>query len=377
MRVQDDNRWRAASRALVLALLGLFSCPGQVALAAPVRLKELADVQGVRKNQLLGYGLVVGLSGTGDTERVLFTAQSVSGMLGRLGIRIDPREVRVRNVAAVMVTTTLPAFTRPGSQLDIQVSSIGNARSLSGGTLLMTPLKGADGQVYAVGQGPVQTGGYQARVAGSAFQKNQPTAGRVPGGATVERAVHFDLSDGPLVLQLKEPDFTNAARVVAAVNQLLGDGAAKAEDAAAITVTVPEERKGQVVALLGELEALEIDADQRARIVVSERTGTIVAGGMVRLRPAMVVHGSLKVAVEKAPATSQPGPFSLGQTVPQSQGRVDASEAPAKAVPLDATTSVSELADALNLLGATARDLISILQALKAAGALDAEIVVM
>jgi flagellar P-ring protein FlgI len=358
-----------------IAVLLLLSAP---ALAAPVRVKELIDVQGVRENALFGYGLVVGLSGTGDSERVFFTSQSISGMLGRLGIRIDPRDVRVRNVAAVMVTARLPGFARPGTRIDVNVSSIGNARSLAGGVLLVTPLTGPDGAVYALSQGPVQAGGFEVSAAGSRIQKNQPTSGTVPGGGTVERAVAPDLEKQPLLLGLRRPDFTTSTRIAAAVNKSLGSEDARALDPAAVEVKIPAAFKGRVVALVAQLEALEVDPDQRARIVVSERTGTIVAGQGVRIRPVAVAHGGLQITVSQTPFVSQPQPFSQGgRTVAGKQAAVDARESTKAAVALPATTSVEDLVKALNLLGASPRDLIAVLQAMKAADAIDADLEVM
>jgi flagellar P-ring protein precursor FlgI len=342
-----------------------------------VRVKDLADVQGVRENALYGYGLVVGLAGTGDSERVFFTSQSISGMLGRLGIRIDPREVRVRNVAAVMVTARLPSFARPGTRIDVNVSSMGNARSLAGGVLLVSPLTGPDGIVYAVAQGPVQAGGFEAHAAGSQIQKNQPTSGSVPGGASIERAVTPDLEKAPILLGLRRPDFTTSLRIANAINENLKEEAARALDPASIEVKVPAAFKGKVVGLLAQLEALEVDPDQRARIVVSERTGTIVAGQGVRIRPVAVAHGGLQIAVSQQPIVSQPGAFSQGKTVQAKAATVDVKESTKTAVALPSTTSVDDLVKALNLLGVGPRDLIAVLQAMKAAGAIDADLEVM
>jgi len=367
----------ATATATATALLALALFTALPARAA--RLKELTDVQGVRDNEIYGYGLVVGLSGTGDSERVFFTQQSVAGMLGRLGVRVDPREVRARNVAAVMVTARLAAFARPGGHLDVTVASLGNARSLSGGVLLITPLSAADGQVYAVAQGAVQAGGYAAGAQGSSVSRNTPTAGRVPGGGTVERAVLPKL-EGTLVLGLKRPDFTTASRVAAAVNKELGEGSARALDPAAVEITPPSGTEGDLVGLLAKVEALEVDADGRARIVVSERTGTVVAGDRVRIRPVAVAHGGLQVSISTTPVVSQPGPTfgqnpnTAARTVVERVATPAASEESRQAVALPATTTVEELAKALNLLGASSRDLISILQAMKAAGAFDAEL---
>ena len=345
--------------------------------AAPVRVKELVDVQGVRENALYGYGLVVGLAGTGDSERVFFTSQSISGMLGRLGIRIDPRDVRVRNVAAVMVTARLPSFSRAGTRLDVSVSSLGNARSLAGGVLLVTPLTGPDGNVYALAQGPVQAGGYDVGAGGARLQKNQPTSGTVPGGATVERAVTPNLESKPLLLGLRRPDFTTATRIAEAINKALGEGSAQALDPAGVEIKMPAAFKGKSVSLLAQLEALEVDPDQRARIVVSERTGTVVAGQGVRIREVAVAHGGLSIAITQTPFVSQPGALSAGKTVAGKTPAIDAREAAKPVVGLPATSTVDDLVKALNLLGVGARDLVAILQAMKAAGAIDAELEVL
>jgi flagellar P-ring protein FlgI len=347
------------------------------AAAAPVRVKELVDVQGVRENALYGYGLVVGLAGTGDSERVFFTSQSISGMLGRLGIRIDPRDVRVRNVAAVMVTARLPSFSRPGTRLDVSVSSLGNARSLAGGVLLVTPLTGPDGNVYALAQGPVQAGGYDVGAAGARLQKNQPTSGTVPGGANVERAVTPNLDGKPLLLGLRRPDFTTATRIADAINKAVGEEVAVALDPAGVEVKPPANFKGKSVGLLAQIEALEVDPDQRARIVVSERTGTVVAGQGVRIREVAVAHGGLSIAISQTPFVSQPNPLAQGKTVVGKTPAVDARENAKPMVALPATSTVDDLVKALNLLGIGARDLVAVLQAMKAAGAIDAELEVL
>jgi flagellar P-ring protein precursor FlgI len=363
------RRSRAIATLLVVAALGAAS----PALAA-VRIKELADVAGTRKNQLFGYGLVVGLAGSGDSERVLFTQQSVANLLGRLGIRLDPAQVRARNVAAVMVTASLPAYSRPGGNIDVVVASIGSATSLGGGVLLMTPLTAADGQVYAVAQGSVQVGGFVAGDSHSWTRKNTPTAGRIPSGATVERSVTPSLATETLVLGLHRPDFTTASRIAAAVNQSLGAGTARALDSAAVEIKVPEAFKNEPVGLMSKVEVLEVEADGRAVVVVSERTGTVVAGERVRIRPAMVAQGALRVSVERIPQVSQPAPFSSGTTVTSEHTVTTIDEENRLAAALPATTTVQDLTKAFNLLGARPRDLIAVLEALKSAGALDAEL---
>jgi flagellar P-ring protein precursor FlgI len=346
--------------------------------AAPSRIKELAQVQGVRDNELYGYGLVVGLSGTGDTERVFFTNQSIAGMLGRLGIRVNAQDVRVRNVAAVVVTARLPPFARAGTKLDVSVGAMGDARSLAGGVLVVTPLQGGDGQVHAVAQGPVQLGGYQVGSSGSLAQKNSPTSGRVPQGAMVEKPVLVDLGKGPVVLSLLSPDFTTASRIADAINAGLGEKSARAVDPAAVEVQVPEAFKADTVGLVAKIELLEVEADRRAKIVVSERTGTVVAGEGVRLRAAAVAHGGLHVTIQQTTDVSQPSPFSpQGQTTVARSAALSANEGSRGAVALPSAASVDDLAKALNALGAAPRDLVAILQALKAAGSLDADLEVL
>ena len=361
-------------RSLLLSIL----CVASSAPAASARLKELVDVQGSRDNALLGYGLVVGLTNTGDSEQVLFTMQSVAGMLGRLGVRVDPRDIRSRNVAAVMVTAKLPTFSRTGATIDVTVSAMGNARSLQGGTLLMTPLTGADGQTYAVAQGPVQVGGFDATGGFASVRKNTPTSSTIPGGATVERAVTPKMDTGSFTLRLKRADFTNAARIATAIEALVGAQNAKALDSAAVEVKVPDADKDSPVMFLSKLEALTIEVDQKAKVVVSERTGTIVMGENVKLRPAAVSHGGLRISISTQFAVSQPPALSYsGQTVVAPVQQVEAEEAKRSAVAMPAASSVDDLVKALNAIGAPPRDLISILQALKAVGSLDAELEVM
>ncbi len=358
------------AKAVVIALVTLLALPAQAA-----RIKELVEVQGVRDNELFGYGLVVGLQGTGDNERVLFTMQSIAGMLGRLGTRIDPKEIRVRNVAAVMVTAKLATFARPGTRIDVQVASMGNARSLQGGVLLLTPLNGPDGKVYGVAQGALQIGGFEASQAGSLERKNTTNSGRIPQGATVERSVIPDLAAGPLTLELKRADFTTALRIAQAVNTALGADSAQALDPAAVQVKLPKD--STAVQTLAKLEALEVEADMRAKIVVSERTGTIVAGDKVRIRPVAVAQGGLRISVVATPQVSQPNAFGQGQTVVTQTAQIKADEGSKPIVSLPATTTIDELCKALNMVGASPRDLIAILQAMKVAGALDADLEVM
>lgn len=344
------------------------------AAAAPARVKDLVDVTGVRKNALVGYGLVTGLQGQGDSARVSFTSQSLSGMLGKLGVRVAPADIAARNVAAVTVTAELPAFVRPGARLDVLVSSLGDARSLEGGTLIMTTLMAVDGKPYAVAQGPLQVGGFVADGAGSRLQKNPTTSARVPQGGVVERGVIPDLDAQPLTLTLKQPDATTVRRLKDAVNTALGEPRAKVQDAGAIVV----DAKGDATGTLAAIEGLVIDVDQRARVVISERTGTVVIGENVRLRPAAIAHGGLKVRIRSSPVFSQPGAFAGGDSLRANVADLDAKEGKSgNLIAVPASSTVQELVAALNALGVTARDLIAILQALRAAGALDAELEVM
>ncbi|MBM3962109.1 MAG: flagellar basal body P-ring protein FlgI [Deltaproteobacteria bacterium] len=352
------------------------------AAAAPVKARELIHVRGARENLLYGYGLVVGLAGTGDTEQTLFATQAVSGLLGRLGVRIDPRDIRVRNVAAVIVTAELPTFVRPGGRLDVHISSLGNARSLQGGTLVMTPLQGPDSKTYAVAQGSVQVSAFQVASAGTILTRNQPNSGNIPMGAIVERDVSPELGQGGLVVSLRKPDFATAVRLAKAIEAVSAAGQpmegliAKVTtlDAAAVKVEVANTAAGRVPEILAAIEDVEVEAVQRARVVISDRTGTVVAGEGVRLRPVAVVFGDLEINVQSTPQVSQPGAFSqTGTTVRTDQANITTRENTTVAA-LPATTTLGELVNALKLLGATSRELVEILQAIHSAGALDAEL---
>ena len=369
---------RIASMVLAAATL----VGSSVAHAAPVKARELINIRGARENMLYGYGLVVGLGGTGDTEQTLFSTQAVAGLLGRLGVRIDPRDIRVRNVAAVIVTAELPAFVRPGSRIDVNISSLGNARSLQGGTLVMTPLLGPDGKTYAVAQGSVQVSGLAISSAGSSITRNQPNSGNIPMGAIVERDVSPELGKGGLIVSLRKPDFATAVRlgkVIASGAQAGGplEGlivGASTLDAAAVRVETPDNATTRIPEIIALIEELEVDAVQRARVIISDRTGTVVAGEGVRLRPVAVAYGDLEVSVQTSPVVSQPGALaSAGRTVSSAQSDISMNESTTIAA-LPATTTLSELVVALKLLGASSRELVEILQAIHSAGALDADL---
>ncbi|MGQ9524037.1 MAG: flagellar basal body P-ring protein FlgI [Armatimonadota bacterium] len=342
------------------------------AVAQTVRIKDLATVGGVRSNQLVGYGLVVGLNGTGDSQQVRFSSQSIANMLQRFGVTVSPSGLRAKNVAAVMVTADLPPFARAGSRIDVTVSSLGDATSLQGGTLLQTPLMGADGQVYAVAQGAVSVGGFTAGGTGTAVTKNHVTAGRIPAGAIVEREVPMPIGkSGAILLTLGASDFVTASRVASAVNAKL-PGSASAVDAATVRVDVPPNRASDLVGLIAELEELAVEPDAAARVVVNERTGTVVVGGAVRISAAAVTHGDLHVEIGVDTIVAQPPALSGGSTAVVTQPTVSAKEEARAMVAIKATASVDDLVKALNALKVTPRDVIAILQALKQAGALHA-----
>jgi flagellar P-ring protein precursor FlgI len=350
---------------------------GIIGQAHGVRIKDIADIKGVRTNQLVGYGLVVGLNGTGDSDDAIFTIQSFASMLERMGVTVKPDDIEVDNVAAVMVTADLPAFGRSGSRIDVLVSSIGDAENLQGGTLLFTPLKGADGQVYAIAQGPVSTGGFAAgSESGSGVQKNHPTAGRVINGAIIEKEIASDFNNRQsLTLNLHRADFTTASRVAQAINIAFYDEIASTQDAGTIEVKVPEKYTGNTVALVTMIERLGVTPDIVSKVVINERTGTVIMGENVRISTIAIAHGNLSIEIKENSNVSQPLPFSSGgQTVvtPESQVLIEEGSNPIFLV--ESGVSIGEVVKALNALGVTPRDLIAIFQALKAAGALQAEL---
>jgi flagellar P-ring protein precursor FlgI len=343
------------------------------------KLRDLTDVSGARENQLLGYGIVVGLQGTGDDVTVPYAAQSLQSLLLRLGVKIDQKQVKARNVAAVVVTATLPAFAKNGTKLDITVSSIGNAKSLVGGTLLQTMLKGADQKTYAVGQGNLLVGGFDAKgSSGSAVKSGVTTSGRIAEGALVEREVDAALvTGGKLKLELRTPGFAVAARIAEAIDTKLGAGTATAPDSGAVLVNVPAAYANKTVALIALLEDLEVVPVRRARVVVNEKTGTIVASGDVRLSAVAIVHGALTIVVKETPTASQPGAmFGTGTTVVVPKTEIETKEGDGKVKYLPQAPSLADVASALGTLGLPPRELAGVLQALRSAGALEAEVVV-
>ncbi|MFB0963561.1 MAG: flagellar basal body P-ring protein FlgI, partial [Pseudomonas sp.] len=342
--------------------------------------KEIASLQGLRTNHLIGYGLVVGLNGSGDqTTQTPFTVQTFNNMLSQFGIKVPPGgNVQLKNVAAVSVHAELPAFARPGQTIDITVSSIGNAKSLRGGSLLMTPLKGIDGNVYAIAQGNLVVGGFDAGGAdGSRITVNVPSAGRIPSGATVERAVPSGFNQGDyLTLNLNRPDFTTAKNIVDKLNEMLGPRVAQALDAGSVRVSAPMDPT-QRVDYLSIIENLEIEAGQAvAKVIINSRTGTIVIGQNVRVQPAAVTHGSLTVVITEDPIVSQPEPFSQGQTAVVPRSKVNAAQEAKPMFKFGPGTTLDEIVRAVNQVGAAPSDLMAILEALKQAGALQADLIV-
>ena len=355
--------------------LALFTAPRT---ARAEHLRDLADVAGARENQLLGYGLVTGLAGTGDDSSVPFTTQSVLAMLRRLGVQVDPLQLRLRNVAAVVVTATLPAFSKQGTKIDVSVASIGNAKSLSGGVLVQTLLKGADQKTYAISQGAITVGGFDAKGgSGSGVKQGSTTSGRIPEGALVEREIAMQIGDGHSInLYLRTPSFNVSSLLAAAINKKFA-ASATATDGGGVRVLVPTEFQGRVVELVAALEDLEVTPVRRARVVVNERTGTIVAGGDVRLAPSAIVHGALTIIVKETPTASQPtAPFGAGSTVVTPKSEVITHENAKPVAYVAQAASLADVASALSALGLSTRELTSVLQAMRAAGALEAELVV-
>jgi flagellar P-ring protein precursor FlgI len=370
-----------AGRAAVAALALLLSAP---CADAASRIKDLVDFEGVRENQLVGYGLVVGLNGTGDSlQRSPFTRQSLQAMLERMGINTRDVNLRTANVAAVMVTGNLPAFATQGTRIDVSVSALGDATSLQGGTLLVTPLHGADGEVYAVGQGPVAISGFAAQADAATITRGVPTAGRIANGAIVEREIRFSLLEQrSLRLALRNPDLTTATRIAEAINAYVAVDSARTLDPGTVRIDLPEAMKGDLgvnlIAFLTDIEQLRVEVDLPAKVVIDEKTGIIVMGRDVRVSTIAIAQGNLTISVTEAPQVSQPEPFSNGETVVVPRSRVSADdESSHKLAIVEQGITLRDLVDGLNALGIGPRDMISILQAIKAAGALQAEIEVM
>lgn len=358
---------------IILIVTLLLALP-QLALA--IRIKDIASFDGVRDNQLIGYGLVVGLNGTGDSDQTKFPVQSLVNVLERMGVTVNRNDITVKNVAAVMVTADLAPFSKQGTKLDVLVSSVGDSKSIAGGTLLMTPLKGADGQVYAVAQGGVLTNSFSYGGQAATAIKNHPTAGRIPNGALVERELPNVLAGkGELRLNLHQPDFTTASRIAQAVNDRFKGKLAAAADPGSVMLTVPETYQGRIVEFVAEMERLDVRPDALAKVVLNERTGTIVIGDNVRISTVAVSHGNLTLLIKETPRVSQPQPLSnTGETVVVPRTQLKVTEESGGLAVLREGASIGDVVRALNALGVTPRDLIGILQAIKAAGAMQAEL---
>lgn len=367
---------------LIFLSLGMYQIPA----ATEARIKDIAHVIGARSNQLAGFGLVVGLNGTGDSTQFILGPQALSNLLERYGITVPPKDMRrAKNMAAVIVNATLPPFSRQGSKIDITVSSLGDATSLQGGVLLQTPLKAADGRVYAVAQGPVSIGGFfvKGSAAGgtNVAQRNQPTAGRVPNGAIVEREVPFELNQrSSVTLALDQDDFTTAARAADAINKKLssveavGGALAQALDSRTIEVKVPAAYTRKLVDFISMLESVSLTTDRAAKVIINEKTGTVILGGDIKISPVSIIHGNFNVTISTTFEVSQPQPLAKGQTVVTAEETVKAKEERARSLVLREGANVEDVVKGLNAIGTTPRDVIAIIQAIKAAGALNADL---
>jgi flagellar P-ring protein precursor FlgI len=371
------NRLHLARRIILLAVVSSVSSQALmgVEIDRKVMIRDVTQIEGVRDNQLVGYGLVIGLSRTGDTQQTFFTVQTLANTLQRMGVQIAPGVVVVKNVAAVFVTATLPAFARPGMKVDVAVSSVGDAKSIEGGVLLLTALRAPNGEVYAEAQGPLVIGGYSEGTAGNSKTVNHPTVGRIAEGATVERDAAVDLSRFQLVsLLLLNPDFTAARDIADVINKEFGKPIANALDSRRIDVNVAASGAVSVPILISRIQNLSIHFRSPAKVIVNERTGTIVMGGDVRLSPVSVIHGSLTIDVSTLQVVSQPAPFSNGKTEVTTESRLAVNDAPAQSIQLEEGANVDELIKGLHAIGATSHDIIAILQAIKAAGGLQADL---
>ena len=364
--------WRAALAASLIAAALALLAPAE---AKAIRLKEMATFEGVRVNQIVGYGLVVGLNGTGDKDQTGFTRQSLSNLLKRMDITVAPTALKVKNVAAVMVTADLPAFVKPGTKIDVLVSSLGDSTSLQGGTLLVTALQALDGQVYAIAQGPLSVGGFALTGQAATVQKNHPTVGRIVQGGTVEREVPIRWQGKEsLSVKLSSPDFTTAARVAEAINESLPGAAARPMDAATVEMSVPANYRENLAVMVAELENVNVIPDSVGKVIINERTGSVVVGENVKLSTVAVAHGNLSVQIREGVSVSQPGDFSDGETVAAPDTEINVEEGADNLLLIERSTNINDVVKALNAIGVTPRDLITIFQLIQAAGALHGEL---
>ncbi|HMA60042.1 MAG TPA: flagellar basal body P-ring protein FlgI [Halanaerobiales bacterium] len=340
-----------------------------------VKIGNITRIKGIRDNQLIGYGIVVGLAGTGDSNRSQATVQSVANMMGEFSINVTPDQIRSKNLAAVMLTADLKPFVHSGDRIDVTVSSMGDADSLQGGTLVMSPLKAANGQIYAVAQGPVSIGGFNVQSGGSSARKNHPTVGRIPNGALVEREIEFDLNKDHINLLLQNPNFKTADNIAKALNKKLEyDSIARASDAGTVRVDVPDEFEGRVVDFIAQVNNIDVRSNIEAKIVIDEKTGTIVLSHNVRISTVAVAHGNISVTIKTKEKVSQPPSFSEGETKKTEETEIEVSEEEGNIVMISNENTIEDLVSALNTIGATPRDIVSIIQKIKAAGALHAKL---
>lgn len=367
-RIMNLHPARLVSVLLALLVLAL---PGR---AEAVRIKDIATFSGVRDNQLIGYGLVVGLAGTGDKKNSVFTLSSMKNMMDRMGVGVDADALKIKNVASVMVTARMPVSAKPGTRLDVTVSSVGDATSLLGGVLLQTALKGVDGKIYSLAQGPLAVGGFSISGVASRAAQNIPTVGTIPGGAIVERAIPFEFNQqDKLTLNMRMADFSTAQQIAERLNEAMGGPFANAQDASSVVVNIPPQYRSNLVPLMASVENLEISPDVAAKVVVDEKTGTVVLGRDVRISQAAVAHGNLQIVVRESEQVSQPGPFSAGQTVVTPGTDINVRVENRRLMMVEGAT-LQELVDGLNAIGASPRDLISILRTLQASGSLHASL---
>jgi flagellar P-ring protein precursor FlgI len=349
-------------------------CASAVIPAYAVRIKELGYLNGVRNNQLIGYGLLVGLNGTGDKSNTLFTNQSLANMLDSLGVKVDPRTTKVNNIAAVMITANLPPFAKIGNKIDATVSSLGDAKSIEGGVLMLSQLRGADGEIYAIAQGPVTVGGYLASGQGATVQKNHPTVGRIANGVSIEREISYEnVKTDSMMISLKDPDFTTARRIAERINEVFR-GAAFAKDGGTVNIALPADMKNNYVKFISMVENIDVKPDILAKIVVDEKTGTIVIGENVRISTVAISHGNLSVQIKEDEKVSQPLPFARGETVVTPETTIKVEEERGRFYLVEGGITIKELIKALNAAGVSTRDVITILQTIKASGALHAEL---
>lgn len=365
-------------KSTVIIIISILLAMMPVNMAHAVRIKDIVSLEGARSNQLVGYGLVIGLNGTGDKSGTEFTLQSLVNMLKRMGVNVNKKDVNVKNVAAVVVTAEISPFDKPGSPKDVLVSSIGDAKSLEGGTLLMTPLKGGNDEIYAVAQGVISIGGFNVSGGGAGVQKNHPTVGRIPNGAIIEKSIGSNTFDKDyFVLNLKNPDVTTISRIAKAINMKFGMVISKPINMTSVKIDIPEDYKNKKIAMLSLIEEVDVVPDSVARIIMDERTGTVVIGENVRISTVAISHGNLSIEITTKQEVSQPPPFTEGETVVTEERQVVVTEESGKLIAMEEGVTIRDLVRNLNAVGVSPRDMIAVFQAMKAAGAIQAELIIM